>query len=191
MDRRHVAHRLRTPPFPRKFQRISRSRCQILRAKSPRQRYNAASVALKSMLKTLALLLPALIPSWRFFDEIAPSPRIEFALLRNADESPSNWQEFRPRPARLTFGDRLKRMFWNARWNESLFLVSCAERLMQNPTAHSEQEIQSRIAAELMPEQREATPYLQFRLVFISRHRDALEKHITFVSPSYFYGGAA
>ena len=29
------------------------------------------------------LLLPALIPSWSFFDVIAPSPRIEYALLRS------------------------------------------------------------------------------------------------------------
>ena len=33
------------------------------------------------MLQTVKLLLPALIPSWRFFSTIAPSPRIEFALL--------------------------------------------------------------------------------------------------------------
>jgi len=33
------------------------------------------------------------------------------------------------------------RMFWNPSWNESLFLVSCAERLLQNPTPHSEDEI--------------------------------------------------
>ena len=32
------------------------------------------------MQNALRLLLPALIPSWRFFDVIAPSPRIEYAL---------------------------------------------------------------------------------------------------------------
>ena len=34
------------------------------------------------MLRTLKLLLPVLIPSWRFFDFIAPSPRIQFSLLK-------------------------------------------------------------------------------------------------------------
>jgi len=30
------------------------------------------------MLRTLQLLLPALIPSWEFFKAVAPSPRIEY-----------------------------------------------------------------------------------------------------------------
>ena len=100
------------------------------------------------MLQTLKLLLPALIPSWRFFDTIAPSPRIEFALLKTARDASGRWQEFRPRPARLPISTMLKRMFWNPRWNESLFLVSCAERLMESPTEHSSQEILARIEAD-------------------------------------------
>ena len=31
-------------------------------------------------------VLPALIPSWRFFDYIAPSPRIEFAVVAAVDD---------------------------------------------------------------------------------------------------------
>ena len=85
------------------------------------------------MLRPLALLLPALIPSWRFFDVIAPSPRIEFAMLTSPD-SAAVWQAFRPRPARVALSTMLGRLFWNPRWNESLFLVSCAERLVdQDP----------------------------------------------------------
>lgn len=34
---------------------------------------------LKTVLNSFRLLLPAIVPSWRFFDEIAPSPRVEYA----------------------------------------------------------------------------------------------------------------
>lgn len=144
------------------------------------------------MLQTLKLLLPALIPSWRFFDTIAPSPRIEFVLLKTKEQievdSSTHWQEFRPRPAHLPVTHMLKRMLWNPRWNESLFLVSCSERLMdeqsERKNAHSRQEIFSRIKAEI--ERTEVnitqTPYLQFRLVFVLRNEGQLEKHITYLS---------
>lgn len=36
-------------------------------------------------------------------------------------------------------------MLWNPVRNESLFLVSCAERLIEHPTVHSEEEILKRI----------------------------------------------
>lgn len=140
-----------------------------------------------SILQTLKLLLPALIPSWRFFDTIAPSPRIEFALLETANDAPESWQEFRPRPSHLSFGSMLKRMLWNPRWNESLFLVSCAERLMSNPTEHSRQEIISRIQRELNSgaDTTPMPPYLQFRLVFLDRQGSEIHQHITYMSPVY------
>ncbi len=145
------------------------------------------------MLQTLKLLLPALIPSWRFFDTIAPSPRIEFTLLKTELDASGRWQEFRPRPARLPIGSMLKRLFWNPRWNESLFLVSCAERLMASPTEHSSQEILNRIEAELQRKSIDvsATPYLQFRLVFLSREGAQLQRHITFISPIHRHFGNA
>lgn len=128
------------------------------------------------MLPTLKLLLPALIPSWRFFDVIAPSPRIEFTVLKSADDVASYWQEFRPRPAHVTIGSMIKRLFWNPQWNESLFLVSCAERMIENPTDHSYQEILKRIQTEIK------APYLQFRLVFIRREGEVLQKETLFMS---------
>lgn len=139
----------------------------------------------KTTLQTLKLFIPALIPSWRFFDTIAPSPRIEFTLLKTAQEAPDDWREFRPRPAHLPISSILKRMFWNPRWNESLFLVSCAERLMANPTQHSSQEILKRIRVELERNAIDATatPYLRFRLVFVSRDGTQLQKDIAFISP--------
>lgn len=104
------------------------------------------------MLQTLKLLLPALLPSWHFFDFIAASPRIQFTLL-TAENNPlienRDWQEIRPRPVRLSLLQMLGRMLRNPRWNESLFLVGCAERLLESPTTHSEDEILKRFVAEL------------------------------------------
>lgn len=129
------------------------------------------------MLHTLKLLLPALIPSWRFFDAISPSPRIEFALLQRSDDLAKDWQEFRPRPVHLSIGGMIKRLFWNPQWNETLFLVSCAERLIENPTDHSYQEILKRIRADI-----KSAPYLQYRLVFVRRDGVTLQKETLFIS---------
>ena len=62
----------------------------------------------KDMLKTLALLLPALIPSWRFFDTITLPPRIEYSLLKTTGELSNRWQEFRPRPSHLSIPNILR-----------------------------------------------------------------------------------
>lgn len=140
------------------------------------------------MLNTLQLLLPALIPSWRFFDVIAPSPRIEFGLMHTAQDTPDYWQEFRPRPAHLPFGAMLKGMVWNPRWNESLFLVSCAERLMDYPTEHNRLEIANRIRRELASNHPPGS-HFQFRLGFVNRSGTQLEKNITYISPTYALSG--
>jgi hypothetical protein len=129
------------------------------------------------ILRPFALLLPALIPSWNFFDVIAPSPRIEVARLASVD-APRVWHEFRPRPQRVSPVEMLRRLIWNPRWNETLFLVSCAERLIDHPTPHSEDEIFRRIAADLICEPGE--PWLVFRLVFVSRQGEAIEREVLF-----------
>lgn len=120
-------------------------------------------------------LLPALIPSWRFFDTIGPSPRIEYALLSAATEAPQAWRAFRPRPDHVSPSVMLARLFWNARWNETLFLVSCAERLLDHPTAHSENEIFARISADLDRQPGAAAGnWLCFRLVFLQREGETV-----------------
>ncbi len=138
------------------------------------------------MLKSLALIAPALIPSWRFFDRITASPRIEVARMAQEDDlatGATGWREFRPRPQSLSLTALLRRLFWNPVWNETLFLTSCAERLLEKPTAHSIDEIASRIAAGLDP--RAAEPFFRFRLVLISREGDALQKEVVYVSSPY------
>ena len=133
------------------------------------------------MLHGFKLLLPALIPSWRFFDTIGPSPRIEYALLHEA-HAVAAWQEFRPRPARLSFGQMLLRLIWNPRWNQSLYLLGCAERLMADPTAQSAREIVESIKAESADA---SAAWLQFRVVFVSRQGEGTREDITYVSPVY------
>ncbi len=84
----------------------------------------------------------------------------------------------------------LRRIFWNPEWNESLFLVSCAERLMQNPTEfsakHSEDEILNRIIRDLKNNSSildlVAAEYLQFRLMFVYREDSQLQQEITYHS---------
>jgi len=140
------------------------------------------------MLHSLKLFLPALIPSWNFFDVIVPSPRIQYALL-NAESDPLlEWQVFRPRPQYISFLTMLKRMFWNPYWNESLFLVSCAERLIEYPTQHSEDEISKRLISELNSDSftsiTKDKTHVRFRLVFIRREGDKLIEEVTYQSPT-------
>jgi len=131
------------------------------------------------MRKTLSLVLPVLIPSWQFFKTIEPSPRVQWARI---DGDAPRWQEFRPRPQRLGPAQMLRRLFYNAAWNEALFLVSCAERIEAEPTAHSITEIQRRILATL-PHMPDAT--LQFRLIFIDRNgQDLLYRSAPFPAHS-------
>ena len=129
------------------------------------------------MLSTLKLLAPALIPSWNFFDVIAASPRIEYALTESADTPPADWREFRPRPDRVSLAQMAARLVWNPRRNEDLFLVSCAERLLDHPTAHSDAEIARRIAAHLT-RTGEGGRYLHYRLILVSREGDAVVRHV-------------
>ena len=132
------------------------------------------------MIQALKLLLPALIPSWNFFDVIADSPRIEYMLLNAPDEAAGAWLEFRPCPERLSIRAMMRQLFWNARWNETLFVVSCAERVLAEPTAHSQDEIFRRIAADL--EDVPAATWLRFRIVLLSEREATIVREIAFIS---------
>lgn len=128
----------------------------------------------------LKLLVPALIPSWNFFDVIAPAPRVEYALLASPGDTSGAWREFRPRPPHVSVATMLARLFWNPRGNQTLFVMSCAERLAEdrNPE-HSEAELFRRIAADLAAEPQDpARPWLCFRLVFVSREGEALTEEV-------------
>lgn len=134
----------------------------------------------------LRLLLPALIPSWRFFDYIAPSPRIEFALLARPDDPVADWQEFRPHPAHVSSVSMLRSLLWNPRWNESLYMVSCAERIIDEPSAIGENELVLRIANAI--QRGEVTnhftqpAFLRIRIVVLKRQAGQITRQVMFVS---------
>ena len=142
------------------------------------------------MWKSIPLILPVLIPSWRFFKSIEPSPRVQWAFTQTGGDAATNWQEFRPRPAYLSPLQMLRRLFWNPVWNESLFLVSCAERIQVEPTEHSINEIRRRVAQEITQVQIKSadenkTPTFQFRLVFVHRDGAQISKEIVFLSEPF------
>lgn len=143
------------------------------------------------MASLLSLLLPALLPSWRFFKTVEPSPRLEWALLSAPGQPAKTWQEFRPRPQRVGPMRMALRLLWNPRWNESLFLVSCAERLTDAPCDRLAAEINRRIAADLRRQPPDpGLPYLQFRLVFHDRQEGVLVRAVTYVSEPHRLQGA-
>jgi hypothetical protein len=135
------------------------------------------------MLKTLSLILPVLIPSWRFFKAIEPSPRVQWTLLADSGDLADDWQEFKPRPMVVTPFQMLCRLFWNPAWNDALFVVSCAERIALNPTPHSVTEIRRRILSDIEQLPIDSTDKLmQFRLVFVQRDETGLSQDIVFLS---------
>ena len=121
------------------------------------------------MLQFLMLLLPALIPSWRFFETIEASPRVQWAGIARGDTVGLNWQEYRPQPQRVSIYAMFWRLFWNPARNDGLYMVSLAERLTLAPDTHNIGEIFRLISADLTSD---AAPMLQFRLVFV--HRDTV-----------------
>lgn len=87
-------------------------------------------------------------------------------------------------------------MLWNPQWNENLFLVSLAERLMTVTTAeteaHSERELLLRVARHLhRHEACDAGAYLQIRLRFVSRNGPdhAVTSQIAYLSGAHLMAG--
>lgn len=136
------------------------------------------------MFRIVMLLLPGLIPSWKFFKAVEPSPRVQWRLLADPQQTGDDWQDFRPRPEHISFVTILRRMLWNPRWNEALYMVSLAERLTLNPTPHSTEQIFLRLRDEIDRTLPDASrlPYLQFRLVFVHRDGEDLVHEITHLS---------
>ncbi|MGE0591673.1 MAG: hypothetical protein AB7G23_00935 [Vicinamibacterales bacterium] len=131
----------------------------------------------------LQLLLPALIPSWRFFDRIGPAPRVEHVLLGasggrqttgpepGTDTSGPRWREVHPRPATVSPLAMLRRLFWNPRRNEALYLVSCAEALLEDPSPARAAHLWEQVAGIVRAEHRATGPdtRLQIRVIVTGR----------------------
>lgn len=139
--------------------------------------------AINTAQKTIEFVLPVLMPSWRFFKTVEPSPRVQFAVLDDgADPSPS-WQAFRPRPQSLSAFALVSRLFWNPAWNEDLYLVSCAERIQGEQNRHAIHEIRQRVGRDLL-DSGLANPghCVQFRLIFVQDRDGQRVEDIVFVS---------
>jgi hypothetical protein len=135
------------------------------------------------MIATLKLLLPALVPSWHFFKAVGASPRIEWTPWSPNTALTPHWQEFRPRPPRVSPLEIAKRMFWNPEWNETLFLVSCAERWADNGTEHSLQEIANRVALGLrLLEPKPPAKAFRFRILLVSREETEVTQEVIYTS---------
>lgn len=135
------------------------------------------------MMRVLILLLPCLIPSWRFFKSVEPSPRVQWRGVSPPGGPEDDWQDYRPAPQTVSVTGMLRRLIWNPDRNRDLWVVSLSERLILDPSAHSHDEICRRVAAEatahLAPGQ---FSDLQFRLLFISREDGRIESQISYVS---------
>lgn len=124
------------------------------------------------MLRVLSLLLPALIPSWRFFKSVEPSPRVQWAVVGGP------WQTYHGRPDRVGFWSMARRLVWNPQWNETLYMVSLAERLTVTPDAATLAEIWMRVGHEARLSGSATDSDIQFRLIFVT----AVHADITYVS---------
>ena len=74
-----------------------------------------------------------------------------------------------PRQKHIGIGARLWSLFWNPDWNETLFLVSCAERLAVEPTAHAQNEIADRLSRRLG-----ISGPVSYRIALVAREGDQI-----------------
>lgn len=119
------------------------------------------------MWKLLGLILPVLVPSWRFFRVVEASPRIEWTYVPEA-HVPEAWQEVHARPHSVTPFEMVWRLFWNPAWNEALYLVSCAERLQHVPSPDIVAEIRWRVVRGIARQPGTPAGHLaMYRLLFV------------------------
>lgn len=123
----------------------------------------------------LSLYLPALIPSWRFFKTVGPSPRIEYRV------NGGPWVECEHRPEHVGLLRMLRRMLWNPRWNEQLYLVSLSERLASDPgqADHAVRELTERL---IRLGQVPAGAMLEFRVIFLAREGEQIGLFVEYES---------
>lgn len=131
-------------------------------------------------------LLPALFPSWRFFDAIGPSPRVEWRLLGPPGSAGSSWQEFRPRLPRLSLLAGVLRLVWNPGWNESLYVMRCAERVLEGETGFPLAELQRRLRQALDQADANSAPAVafEFRIMAHRRVGERLVREQAYRSPA-------
>ncbi len=117
-------------------------------------------------------LLPALLPSWQFFDVIGPAPRIEYRWLSSSASPVGAWRPFRPRPAHLNAAQLIGRLCWNPAWNETLYVMRCAERVLEGDTGFPVAELARRMRREL-PAAQENPQATLFEMRILAAQRQA------------------
>ena len=134
-------------------------------------------IKLAAMMRALQLFLPVLFPSWRFFPEVGPSPRIEYALLSGPDDAAPTWMAFAPPPAALSFAQSLKSLFWNPARNASLFLVTCSEQFIGNDAQPALEHLTDYVRDGALRQNPTTThEYFQFRLIAVFREEDEITR---------------
>ena len=131
------------------------------------------------MMQMLRLLLPALIPSWRFFKSVEPSPRVQWAITHSRAETSTKWQDYRPRPQWIGPSQMLARLFWNPWWNECLHMLSLSERVIADPTEYALIEMVRKIRADL-PDAQANRGHLHLRMVHLSQGPRGIHSEETF-----------
>ena len=131
-------------------------------------------------MRVFFLLLPALIPSWRFFKTVEPSPRVQWTFVRDGQRT---WKEYYPRPQSISFGRMLRRLIWNPAWNDALYLTSLAERQTIEPSSHSYSEIDGRVRRRLHECGVASGTTYQFRILFVHRDGPTLRQAVTYEGP--------
>lgn len=122
-------------------------------------------------------LLPALLPSWRFFDAVGPSPRIEVRWRGGARSQA--WQPWRPPPAHVPARRMLARLVFNAAWNETLFQVRCAERMIEGDLGFPRREIERCLRRALRDT---GADTFQYRVLALQRHGAQPRPEVMFLS---------
>ena len=87
--------------------------------------------AVRAAATAVRLLGPVLVPSWRFFDVVGPSPRVEYAVLQHAAAEPAQWHRLALTLPNVSLTMLLWHLLYNAERNDLLFLVSCCERVLE------------------------------------------------------------
>lgn len=124
------------------------------------------------------LVLPILLPAWRFFQTVEASPRIEWSGEWSGGQG---WQPLCQPPARLSVARMIGSLFWNPQRNDALFMVSCAERLDARPADHSVAEIRARVRRAAGG----AATALQFRVVFVWEADGTPAREVTYLSDPF------
>lgn len=87
----------------------------------------------------------------------------------------------------------LWRLVWNPGWNESLYLVSSAERLLEDPSPERAARLTARVAGVLGDDAASGEPGdLRIRVLLVSRGDDGMiRREVAYVSGPAFPGEAS